>query len=231
MEFYAEILNIIDETHDVKTFRLKRPKELKFKPGQYCLVGIDDVHFSGESRPFTFSSSSLADDYFELTIKKIGEFTGRMFKLNVGDKLLIKGPMDSRLAFDETIKYIVFIAGGSGITPFMSAIRYVKDKDLNNEIILFYSNKTRQDIIYKKELDSFDKIKVVYPLTDENPDGKTGRIDILMIKNHLGDLSKYSYYLCGPPGMVNGLKTSLIEEDIPEQNVFFEDWQIPGKGG
>ncbi len=229
MKFIAEIISIKQETHDVKTFRFNKPNEFSFISGQYCLVSFVD---QDGGRPFTFSNNPTSD-YIELTIKKIGEFTKELFKLKVGNKLVIDGPKESVLRFDGSIKdNIVFLAGGSGITPFMSIIRYIVNKRLHNKIILLYSNRTTKDIIYKKELDKIDSIDVIYFITNEivkNLRYESRRVDKELVRKHVKDVNDYLWYICGPPRMVDAMKNILNELSVDKEKIKAAEWQIPGK--
>lgn len=234
--FEVELAEVRQETHDVKTFRFVRPEGLDFVPGQYCTLSFPDK-FRDESRPFTFASSPGQKEMFELTIKKMGDFTSELFKLRSGDRMILKGPNGENLNFDGSVKEdVVFLAGGSGITPFMSAIRYASEKKLPNHMILFFSNRTDGDIIYRRELEGLksDNIKIVHTLSDEWPqnwEGERGRISREMIERHVESARGKLWYICGPPPMVSSMKGILVEIGVPDEMTRVEDWQLPGKGG
>lgn len=236
MERILELIEIRKETYDVKTLRLRLGEKLDFIPGQYCLVSFTDEKYPDGKRPFTFATSPTEKSYVELTIKRIGEFTTALHKLSKGEKIEIDGPRGESLNFNESVdKDVVFIAGGSGITPFISALRYSVDKNLKNNLTLFFSNRTVEDIIYKKglkKLEKKDNIEVIHTLTQKVPDnweGEEGRVDKEIIKKYVDDLSEKLWYICGPPPMVDAMRGILIELNIPGDNLRIEDWQIPGK--
>lgn len=235
MKLNAEIQDIRKETHDVKTFKLDPEKKVKFTPGQYCLVSIVDSE-EEERKPFTYASSPTKN-YVELTVKKIGEFTTSLHNLEVGNKLELDGPRGESLNFDETVEEdVVFLAGGSGITPFMSAMRYALDKDLENEMTLIFSNRTERDIIFEEELNKIDKrkgFKVVKTLTNHWPggwEGETGLIDSAMINKYVENLGEKIWYICGPPPMIDSMNEILEKLGISQRRVMYEKWMIPGKG-
>lgn len=237
-QFIGKVIKIIQETPDVKTFRITRPLNFDFIPGQYCLLSfLDKPEFFDENRPFTFTTSPTQKDFIEFTIKQMGDFTQALFKLKIGAKLQIDGPKGESLNFDETIKdNVVFIAGGSGITPCIAALRYVVARKLPNKIILLFSNKTVKDIIYKKQLETLNKgtIKIVNIITDEIPqgwNGETRRIDRAMIEKYVPNPKIWLWYVCGPPPMVVAIKIILQELNIPKEKLRIEEWQIPGKSG
>lgn len=238
MEFKTKIIEIINETLDVKTFRLEKPLNFDFISGQFCIVGlIDDKN--DDKKPFTFSSSPKSD-YLDLTIKKMGNFTSKIFELKKGDELIIDGPNGESLNFDKNIKNVVYIAGGSGITPFISHIRYIIDKNLENNVYLFFANKTKNDIIYYNELKNISlknkNIHTIFTLSDETQnilDNKIekGRINSELIIKYLKNPKEYTYYLCGPPPMVESLSKQLSSIGVNNDKIIFESWQIPGKSG
>jgi len=237
-EIIAEIIKIKEETHDVRTFKLKLTNSIDFIPGQYCLVSIiGNKEPESEAKPFTFATSPTEKRFIELAIKKMGKFTAALHSLVVGDKLKIEGPQGTSLNFDETLKDdIVFLAGGSGITPFISAIRYAIAKKLPNRITLLFSNRTADDIIYKKEFDEISRnnrnIKIINTITQDAPKqwpGEKGRIDRKMIERYVKNPKEKLWYVCGPPPMVSSMKEMLLGMGVPENRLKIEDWQLPGK--
>lgn len=231
MQDSTTIIKVKDETHDVKTFRLD--KKIDFIPCQYCLVSFPDDE--DEKKPFTFSNSPT-DDFTELTVKKMGNFTTKLHQLKEGDRLSLTEPKGEALNFDESVKDdVVFIAGGSGITPFMSALRYAVAKKLKNDIILLFSNRTKNDIIYREELEEINKlsnITVINTLSDQIPEdwhGEKGRIDKDMIEKYVDNPKEKLWYVCAPPPMVKAMKAILEDMNIPKDNWRIEDWEIAGK--
>jgi glycine betaine catabolism B len=233
MEFAASIISIISETHDTKTIRVARPKDFYFLPGEYCILSlVDNSKFDGESRPFTISSSPTSKDFLDFTVKKMNDFSSEMLLLKIGDKINVRGPQKAKLVFTEKItEDIGFIAGGSGITPFMSIIRYIVSNGLKNNVTLFYSSKSEKDIIFKSELSKLPpNIKVINTLTDEiSPEwtGEKGFVSKEMIGGHVDNPSSLLWYICGPPRMVDAMKKMLNELEIPAEKIITEDWQLP----
>jgi ferredoxin-NADP reductase len=231
MRFTLEIKKVIDQTRNVKTFVFDKPKNFKFTAGQYCLVSLPTVpQTMDESRPFTFSSSPTYHE-IELTFKKKGDFTVFMFGLEVGDKIELSGPFGESLNFDESVKDdLVLVAGGSGITPFMSILRYIVEKDLKNNVILIYSNRTKQDIIYKDELEEIEKnnsnIKVIHCLTREKWEGESGRINKDTLLKYVKKPKNRLWYVCGPPKMVGDLRKIVLDMGVSEERLRIEDWQL-----
>jgi NAD(P)H-flavin reductase len=237
LEFEGHIAETRDETHDVKTFVIEVTNQIDFIPGQYCMVSLPgNKAFRKEWRPFTFVNIPK-NEYVELMVKRMGAFTTAMHNMHPGDKLLLKGPFGEQLNFDESIKDdVVFVAGGSGITPFISAIRFAASRNMPNRIILLYSNKTVDDIIDREELEVLGKrenITVIHSLTKKIPEhwkGIRGRVNKDVILTHVDDPKEKLWYVCGPPPMVQSLKGVLGDIGVPEERLRIENWQIPGKG-
>ncbi|MFH0979256.1 MAG: hypothetical protein V1837_08230 [Candidatus Woesearchaeota archaeon] len=236
MEFEEtlRVIEITEETPDVKTYTLEKGK-VDFIPGQYALISLPDLEqVREEERPFTFACSP-ARNYVALTIKKTGFFTGIIHKqIRKGNSLRLRGPFGESLNIDMAAKRIALIAGGSGITPFKSMIDYVLDKQLNMEVCLFFSNRTEEDIIYRKQFDKIlqENIKIVCTLTNEKPEGWKGELGFInaeMIQRHLEKPREWLYYFCGPPPMISAVKQSLIGIGITEDRFRIEDWMVPGK--
>lgn len=241
MEFKTRIISIIDETHDVKTFTLEKPNNFIFFPGQFCMVGFVTVD-AIDKKPFTIASSPDSS-YIQFTIKKMGLFTTNLFNLKNGDELIIDGPFGESLNFNESLKKIVYIAGGSGVTPFMSHIRHITQTNLNQEVYLFFSNKTKRDIIYYEEISIIAKehknVHIIFTVSDEidktqNSSEKnieTGRITSSLILKYVKTPYDYTYYLCGPPPMISSISEQLLSIGIDSEKIIFEAWQLPGKNG
>lgn len=232
-KYKATITNIKDETHDTKTFTLKLDKNISFIPGQYAIFNFPKEN---KKRPFTFSNAPNSNNIIKITVKKMKDFTLKLFKCNIKDKLELEGPFGKTLNFDKSIKKdVVFIAGGSGITPFMSALRYANKNDLKNNLTLIFSNKTKDDIIYKEDLKILNKsnnINIIHTLTQKIPKnykGETGYINSNMISKYVDNIHDKIFYICGPPPMIDKVKEELLSLNIKEKNLRIENWQLPGK--
>ncbi len=226
--FKTEVIEIIERSKAVRSFRFKDVETEDFEAGQFFLLTLQ-VDGQDVVKPFSFSNSPTEKGYIEFT-KKLTDspFSRALSKLKVGDQISIKMPFGD-FSLDKNDKKVVFIAGGIGITPFRSVVKYATDAGMTNDIVLLYGNDAEQNITFKQDLDVLQdeniNFRVVYTLSD--PDVKTcgwkgccGYIDSGMIKTEVPDYKDRVFYLCGPPGMVKcidgGLKTDL---GIPEGNI------------
>ncbi|MCK4261661.1 hypothetical protein KAX00_00980 [bacterium] len=209
----TEVLDIIQRTGDVKSFRFKIKEDVDFKPGQFFFVAIkiDGVE---RTKHFSFSNSPTEKGYVEFTKRITGsEFSQALDKLKVGDWAKLKMPNGS-FTFQGEYEKVAFLSGGIGITPIRSICRFTTDKGLATDIVLLYSSRTEDDIIFRQDLDEIasvnENIRVVHTLTSPDVDaktwkGRTGRVDEKMIREEMKDYGERIFYVCGPPKMVEGL--------------------------
>ena len=218
------------EAENTETFRFVC--DLQFKAGQYILLELSDVieDPKGNDRPFTISSSPLDKQYIEITTK-ISEspFKQKLSKLKIGEHVKITGPL-GKFIFQEA-DYSLMIAGGIGITPFRSIVRYLTQIRSKSNIILLYSNKTPEEIAFRKELEKIQKINkhicVINTITrpEESKEqwaGMTGRVDEEFIKNNIENVNINNYYVCGPPFMVDSMLEILKNMQIQEDRIHVE---------
>ncbi|MCH8003333.1 MAG: hypothetical protein IH934_01780 [Nanoarchaeota archaeon] len=226
-----KIIEIIDEAPDTKTFRVQIPNgnEIAFYPGQFFMIRFEDNKTF--QRAYSIASSPTQKNYIYITMDLVGQFTDKLFKSKVNDFLIFKGPY-GKFYFNETMKNnLVLIGGGLGITPLMSIIRYCNDKKLPNKINFLYSIKTPNHIVYSEELKKIKEqnpnlnytITITRPLEEHNWSGRTGRIDIELLKQNIEDIENSLYYLCGPLEFIKakiemlenlGAKKEQIKTDI-----------------
>ncbi len=212
----VKILRVRQETPDTKSFFLEKPDGFDFKPGQYVILTIGK----------DFRAFSMASSPTEKEIMISMKMSESEFKKHIVQQKMInmKGPYGGFLMQGQ--KHVM-LAGGIGIAPFRSMIKFVTDANLDYEIVLLYSNKTEKDIAIKHDLDEIvsknRRIKIVYTVTrpEESPGWKgiTGRVDEKMIKEHVRDLTGSTYYICGPPPMVDGMNLLLSQMKIPAEKI------------
>lgn len=213
----AEVAEII-ERKDAKTFVLKADKLAYFRAGQYISVKLQ-VGSAVTARPYTLAESPRAalSGKYEITVKKSPDGFVSDYILNnwqVGTKVTVSGP-EGPFSYEELRdeKQVVGLAGGSGITPFMSMMRAIRDGIEDFNLTLLYGSKTQADILYKDEIEAIcretEKVKVIYVLSDEQADGyESGFIGADLIQKYAPE--KYSLYVCGPRGMHDFLNKAVL---------------------
>lgn len=206
--------------HETFEFSFVKPKMFNFKPGQYLewTIPTTKTDRRGNRRYFTIASSPT-EEFIKLGVKfnaSGSSFKSFLKSLKPKDSITAGQLVgDFTLPNDKT-KKLVFIAGGIGVTPFRSIIKYLVDRNEKRDIVFFYSNKKEDEIAYKDvftEAENKLGIKVVYILSDENVPptwkGERGRINEEMLKKYVSDANSRLYYLSGPNAMVENYKKML----------------------
>ena len=182
-----------------------------YLPGQFSFVSFRSAGLAAEEHHFTLSSTPTRPDRIIFTIKGSGDFTSRIGMLQPGDMAVLDGPygLFSHCALgDAPGRAIIMIAGGIGITPMLSMLRYMADVEYRRTVKLIWSNKTGQDIFCGQELDEMQRkmagLTVHHVLTGQpGYEGPTGRLDSAMLGRLLDGCSRGSrVFLCGPPPMM-----------------------------
>lgn len=240
------VSEIIEVNINAKTFRLIAKEGILpvFQSGQYLnvFVEIDGVR---TSRPYSISSSSRQRAYYEITVARIATgFVSDYFldKVKVGDEFTANGPSGTFIynpAFHS--KKSVFIAGGSGITPFLSMSREVLSAGLDREIHLIYGCRNEEAVIFKSELEDMTKrhnnfkFSVVLSEAPEDYKGFKGFIDADCIKHLVGDIEGKTYYICGPQIMndfvVKTLQSLNVKPNMIRREMFGARQDIQNEPG
>jgi ferredoxin-NADP reductase len=219
-EHIVKILNIDQVTHDVKRFQVEKPKGYAFIPGQATEVSINFPAIRNEKRPFTFTCLNSAP-FLEFTIKiysQRGGITNELGKLKPGDELIIRDVWGDIAYKGEG----VFIAGGAGITPFISILRDIKSKNDIAGNILVFANKTKADIILECELRNLLGQGFINILSDEKAEGYYyGLISESFLKVNIPVFYK-KFYLCGPPPMMDSLVKQLANLGVGQNSIIME---------
>ena len=218
---------------------------LDYKAGQFAFFDIGEVYndSKGPIRHFTISSSPTEDFIMLSTRIRDSPYKQRLASLEKGAKVKVRGPQGEFVIHEDYSKTAIFLSGGIGVTPFRSMIKYATDIQLPLKIIMFDSNKNKENVLFKKEFDEWTSqnknIVIIYNLTEEkNPQeqqsspmdiwkGEYGRIDKAMILRYVDSstLKDSLFYICGPPNMLKAMK-SLIQEElkIPEEKIKVEEF-------
>jgi ferredoxin-NADP reductase len=228
------ILRLKEKLHiapDVYDFIFTPNRKLSFAPGQYMewTLGHENPDNRGNRRYFTLASSPTEDD-LRLGVKfydNSSSYKQSMLAMDDDTKIVA-----AQLAGDFTLprdlrQKCVFIAGGIGITPFRSMIKYLLDRQQRRPIVVFYANRTVSEIVYRDVLDKAQQllgIKTIYVLTDKTRvpagwQGKAGHINARMIATEVPDYMNCIFYLSGPNSMVEFFEDILIKIDVPRDHI------------
>ncbi len=216
------IRDIAPITHDTVRVTTEKPEGFSFRPGQATEVAINAEGYRTLKQPFSITSTP-DDPYLEFIIKIYPEHDGmtkRLPDLQPGDELII-GSVFGSIAYKGEG---VFIAGGSGVTPFVSILRDLSKRKLIAENRLIFANKTKRDVLLKEELGGILGDALINVLSAERVDGLAhGRIDEDFLKAHVNGSRKY-YYLCGPPAMLESVESDLRRLGVEESQIVRELW-------
>lgn len=199
-----------------------------FEAGQYINIftEIDGVR---TSRPYSISSSPKQRAYYEITVARIKDGFVSDFLLDgvkVGDKFEANGPAGV-FRFQPVFhsKKSLFLAGGSGVTPFLSMTREIVDAALDRDVVMLYGCRSSEGALYDEELRAYSdkypnfKYHLVISEKDDSWNGETGFIDRNLIKRLVPDYAERTCYICGPQVMNDFCKTELQELGLPEKQI------------
>jgi ferredoxin-NADP reductase len=218
----VKIRSIKDVTHDTISIITDKPEDYNFKPGQATRIALDRDGWRNKKRPFTFTSLP-EDDHIEFIIKTYPEHDGTT------DKLLEVSEGENLILFDifGTIVYRgegVFIAGGAGITPFISILRDLHKKGETGNNRLIFANRTRKDIMLREDFEDMLGDNFINILSEEQADGYAhGFVTADFLKEHVEDFSSY-FYICGPPVMIRKLEQYLPALGVDKSRIVKEEF-------
>jgi ferredoxin-NADP reductase len=219
-----EIVEIVDETPDTRTFRLAGAEPLLFayRPGQCVTVALD---IGGKTihRTYSLSSSPSRPHLLDLTVKRVsgGLVSNWMWDyLSIGSSITITGPFGRFTCFDHPAQKLLLVGAGSGITPLMSMCRWIADTAAEVDVSMLLSFRTSGDIIFRKEIELLAarqrNFRIAITLTGQSCSdpgwiGLTGRVDRVMIGQRVPDLAERHVFPCGPNGFSDTVTGALRE--------------------
>ncbi|HEY1203154.1 MAG: ferric reductase-like transmembrane domain-containing protein [Bryobacteraceae bacterium] len=222
------------QTGDTVTLRfpLSGSKPLGARPGQFLTF---DWVVNGKKLPrsYSISSAPLRTDYVEITVKQQGivsSFLNRDAK--AGLKVEAHGPFGQFYFDEKQHRSIVLFAGGSGITPIMSMLRYIEEAAANTEITLFYGVRTEHDVIFQEDLDGLQKrlprfrCFIVASRAGAEWRGPRGHVNRALIEQQLGQISDQTFFLCGPTAFMTSVKEVLMSLGVGAEQIRQERFTI-----
>lgn len=210
---------------------------MPFQTGQHVWLTIGDSPFSLQQHPFTIASSDANPRRIELTIKALGDFTSTIGEVKPGTCAFLEGPYGASWLTEEDSTPLVMIAGGIGITPFVSALRTLRDRGQRRPFILIHGSDTLEKATFHRELrelaDALSGRLVTvleHPPADTDPPwtGPTGTISRQLLQDTLGDehLRHGRFILCGPAGMLDAVDRSLKSLGVAPQRIHVERFDM-----
>lgn len=222
---------------NVTLYRFKPEFRIKFKPGQFLHLALDNYDPSynwPESRVFSIANAP-GKEYIDILVSPKGNFTSRMLnEISVNKQVWLKLPYGTFNFHGSSDKDVILIAGGTGISPFISFLEDLQEnKDEFRSINLFYGVRNQDLIIFEKNLETYQqKIKdFKYCLFCENINNESalslghGRLPIRKLVDQTITYTDPVYYLSGPKPMIEGFEKELKDKSIPSERIFYDKWE------
>ncbi len=234
---------VIDETHDVRTFRFVADPPLLFsyKPGQFITLILE---IAGEEvlRSYSISSTPSRPHSLEITVKRVppdsldhqpGVVSNWLHdNMKVGISTKISGPVGKFSCFQHPSRQLLFISGGSGITPMMGMSRWLCDTVATCDIVFFHSARTPADIIYHQELTLLAArhrnfrplVTVTNWQSGQGWLGLTGRLNSHMLTANVPDFLERMIFVCGPAAFMAATKEMIAGLGFPMERYHEESF-------
>jgi ferredoxin-NADP reductase len=205
--------------------------EVDFRPGQYFWVELLDSPYEDERglrRHITVVTSPTERGVLGLCTRlRDSAFKKTLAELEVGEEVEVEPPKGDWALPEDTSRPYVFVAGGIGITPYHSMLRYIADTGQPYGVTLVYSNRDRESAPFLDELHEYERtlpnFRLVLTMTDDSGwEGETRHIDAEMLRDHLGDLGSSTFLVTGPPPMVESVAEKLTAAGVSEEQVLPE---------
>ncbi len=217
----VKIKSIKHITPDVLQIVTEKPDNYIFTPGQATEIAINKTGWKDEKRPFTFTSLPV-DDFLQFTIKTYPSHKGvtnELLQAKKDDELILHDVFGAIVYTGEGL----FIAGGAGVTPFISIFRHLQ---LKNEIRgnkLVFANKTKDDIILAIEFEEMLGENFINILSEERTDEySNGQIDEEFLKAIITGFNQ-QFYVCGPPPMMDAIEKQLANLGVAKKAITVEE--------
>lgn len=218
-EVYARVIDIVDETHDVKTFVLApNGRWAGHRAGQFVTVEAD-IDGVRTARCYSLSSAP-GSPHISITVKRVG--AGRVSSwlhahLKRGDVLRLGGPAGEFVLPEPAPKKLLLLSGGSGVTPVMSILRDLARRGGLHDVVFVHAARSAKDVIFRQELEELARRHpglAIAIFLEDAAGSFGGRIDASKLHAMVPDLALRETYLCGPPGMMEALSPIWTDAGI-----------------
>ncbi len=221
-----------------RTFALwfEKPPGFEFRAGQFVdltLIDPPETDLAGTTRSFTVASAPGDDRLRIATRLRDTAFKRSLARLPVGAEVLIEGPLGSFTLHNNPARPAVFLAGGIGVTPFLSIVRDAYHRRLPHTLFLFYSNRRPEDAPFLEELQELQQqhppFRLVATITKPESStvswqGETGYLTAELLRKYLPSLEGPVYYIAGPPAMVGAMRQMLQQAGVDPDDIRSEDF-------
>ncbi|WP_213975708.1 anaerobic sulfite reductase subunit AsrB [Tepidanaerobacter acetatoxydans] len=213
----CEVVDIIPETKNEYTFRLK--KDVEVNHGQFFQVSLPKI---GEA---PISVSDFGNDWMDFTIRRVGKVTNKLFEIEPGDKIFLRGPYGNGWPLDKFMgKNMVVIAGGTGVSPVRSLInKFYTDQNFIKDVHIIIGFRDEENIIFKRDLLNWEKrFNTIYTLDKNKKEGwevgfVTKHIDKVPFDNFNDN---YEVVIVGPPQMMHYAGIECVKNGVSDEKIW-----------
>jgi ferredoxin-NADP reductase len=212
-------------------FHLAKPADFKFIAGQSMNVSLIDppeTDAKGNARTFSIVSAPHEAELVVATRMRDTAFKRVLKAMPAGGRVSLRGPAGKFTLDGADVRPAVFLAGGIGVTPFVSMLRDAAHSRLARDLWLFYSNRRPEDAAFLDELAALpnrhSRCRFVGTMVEMDKSsrpwkGETGFLDRAMLERHLKSLAAHVYYIAGPPGLVEAMQKMLTDAGVAQDAI------------
>src|SRR5512141_2752527 len=234
--YESKLSSRVEVAEGTMAFHFEKPSGFKFKAGQFADVTLTDppeADAEGNTRTFSIASPPFENELVFTTRMRDTAFKRSLKKLPLATEVQIGAAAGSFTLHKNRAKPAVFLAGGIGITPFLSIVRQADRDRLPHKLYLFYSNRRPEDAAFLDTLRTLEKtnpnFRLICTMTEMSKSekewkGETVPINQEMLSRHLALLQGPIYYAAGPPAMGAGMKEMLVSAGVDEDDIRTEDF-------
>jgi len=234
--FESKLLSRVEVAEGTMAFHFAKPSHFNHTPGQSADVTLynpPETDSEGNTRTFSIASAPFESHLMFATRMRDTAFKRSLKNVPLGTEVKIDSPMGSFTLHKNSSKAAVFLAGGIGITPFLSIVRQADRDRLPHKLYLFYSNRRPEGTPFLESLQTLEKSNANFrliatmtemPQSKREWKGETGFIDKAMLLRHLRELQGPIYYVAGPPAMVASMGQMLVGAGVDEDDIRTEEF-------
>ena len=235
-DYRSKLLNRVEVAEGTIAFHFAKPAGFIFKAGQFAdvtLIDPPETDPEGDVRTFSITSPPFESELVFTTRMRYTAFKRSLKKVPLATEVEISAASGSFTLHKNSAKPAVFLAGGIGITPFLSIVRQADHDRIQHKISLFYSNRRPEDTAFLATLQAVEttnpNFRLICTMTEMSKSTKDwkGERDLIekeMLLRHLKVLQGPIYYIAGPPAMVAAMRQTLISAGVEEDDIRAEEF-------